>query len=186
MDVRHFEIDRAAAASALAQYKEHRSTHDSRDWEIERIYRAISKGQVVINAKDAIGASGLTSDGFPRIAIGQAHKDFVFCSVWEGRVEFTHNRWRRSPEWGKVAMPAAKLLSKSGRAVTPRIPPQHRPAQSVLRSYFLLWEADWASVPKDPYLLRRIGVTDMYVVLAEWDLTDVEIAVMRSHMGRLQ
>ena len=36
--------------------------------------------------------------------------------------------------------------------------------------YHLLWEADWTAIPRDPYLLKRIG-RDAWVVLADPDDT---------------
>ena len=47
--------------------------------------------------------------------------------------------------------------------------------------YFVLFEvAEWNEVPvaKDPYLLKRINA-NAFVVLAEWDVSEVELAVMR-------
>jgi hypothetical protein len=45
---------------------------------------------------------------------------------------------------------------------------------------------EWRKVvPKDPYLLRRIGDGDMWVVVAHWDLTEVERAAL-AHRLNLQ
>lgn len=62
----------------------------------------------------------------------------------------------------------------------PRIPPQHRPAAKHLSGYHILFEADWRSIPADPYLLKKIG-KDAWAVVAAWDLTEVELLVMRSN-----
>ena len=48
----------------------------------------------------------------------------------------------------------------------------------TLDRYFILWEADWQRrAPVDPALLRPVG-GDLYVVVATWDLTDLERAVL--------
>jgi hypothetical protein len=38
--------------------------------------------------------------------------------------------------------------------------------------------------PVDPMLLRRIGLADLWVVLAAWDLTPVEQAALAARIGR--
>ena len=40
-------------------------------------------------------------------------------------------------------------------------------------------QANWESAPRDPYLLRRI-TQDLFVVLAQWELTETERFVMES------
>ena len=62
------------------------------------------------------------------------------------------------------------------KAIVPIVPPQFRPAGSLKR-YFILWEADWEEVPRDPMLLRYLG-GDLFAVLAVWDLTEIERTVL--------
>ena len=65
---------------------------------------------------------------------------------------------------------------KTLKAVVPTIPPDLRP-KAKLSNYWILWEADWEEVPTDPMLLRHLGGS-MYAVMAQWDLTEVERAVL--------
>src|SRR5262245_18370130 len=181
MNVQPLKVDSVAAARALREYREHRSTYDKRDWEIERIYRAITKGKTVISARDAITGAGVDEKGRPKLAICQAHarscrfdghgNEAVFGIAPEG--------WGRCTQ-GRIRIPWPHVGYASGLALLPRIPPQHRPAANDLSRYHLLWEADWRDVPHDPYLLRRIG-RDAWVVVAAWALTDVEVSVLRAH-----
>jgi len=47
-----------------------------------------------------------------------------------------------------------------------------------LDRFHILWEADWhLDPPQDPALLRRL-MGDLWVVLAVWDLTSLERAVL--------
>jgi hypothetical protein len=62
-------------------------------------------------------------------------------------------------------------------AVVPIVPPQYRP-KFKLSNYHILWEADWKRVPVDPILLKHLGGS-LYAVLASWDLTEIEQAVLR-------
>ena len=68
-------------------------------------------------------------------------------------------------------------------ALVPMIPPlgvRLAGGGSHLREHFILWEVDdWSTSrpqslpPYDPYLLRPLG-GDLYAVVHEWDLTEIE------------
>lgn len=171
------------AALALSEYTAHRGILDKRDLEIARIYRAISKGNTVISANDAIVRGGVDGLGRPRLAIMRADQRQVQCNAgYRDTVTFTNEYASRAAEWHFVIpWPNRSVFCNSYRlaAMLPRIPPQHRPAK-CLGDYHILWEADWTDIPRDPYLLKRIG-KDAWVVLAAWDLTDVEMSVLKAH-----
>lgn len=176
-------VSETEALTALRQYKEHRSTHDARDWEIERIYRAIAKGKTVISVNSAIQNAGLDEKGRPRLAICRA--DYLLCvwSAWTDEFSFSGRAERLGRTFAEIKVPyPGARWQPSQQASVPRIPPQHRPATAELGKYHILWEAEWQDIPKDPYLLRKIG-KDAWVVLAAWDLTAVELAVLRAHRG---
>ena len=68
---------------------------------------------------------------------------------------------------------------------TAQVPPVplHLKPKRGLASYFILWEATWQPEPaRDPYLLRRIGRADLWVVLAHWELTEVERAALATRV----
>jgi hypothetical protein len=180
------EVNQQDALAALREYKQHRDTHDARDWEIERIYRAISKGKTVISVNTAIQNAGLDTQKRPLLAVCRA--DFPRCvfRATDDELSFSgrHERFGRTSAEIKIPFPSAKW-SAYCEAIVPRIPPQHRPEKGSLRKYHILWEAEWQDIPKDPYLLRQIG-KDAWVVLAAWDLTAVELAVLRAHHPRQQ
>lgn len=184
MTVPCMNVSMEGAASALRTYKEHRSSYDARDWEIERIYRAISKGKTVISVTQALRGAGFDQHNRPLLAFGEASAPECYCQVETGRVTFARSRRYERGHKLEVAWPEAvyKFNSVGGllRAQSPRIPPQHRPDEKHLAQYHILWEADWTGIPRDPYLLKRIG-KDAWIVLAAWDLTDVEVSVLRAH-----
>lgn len=183
MNVQTLGVTQTQAMDALKVYKAHRSSYDKRDWEIERIYRQIAKGKTVISVHDAIRKAGVDEQGRPRLAIMRADQRQVQCSCWSAdEVIFTNETNSRAAEWHfQIAWPNRGVRYNNGRiaARLPRIPPQYRPPSGDLGSYHLLWEADWSDIPRDPYLLKRIG-KDAWVVLAAWDLTDVEMNVLRA------
>ncbi len=65
-------------------------------------------------------------------------------------------------------------------AIVPLIPPRLRP-KGKLSNYFILWEAEWEpEAPDDPFLLKRISER-FFAVLAQWDLSPLEQAVIESN-----
>lgn len=189
MNVQPMNVDMAQAQVALREYKAHRNVYDKRDWEIERIYRAIARGKTVISAFDAIRAAGVDERGNPRLALMRADQEVCLCERWDSDaivLKSTHGNSQAAEWYFKIPWPNRPAINRladryrMSSALLPRIPPQHRPASGHLLNYHLLWEANWQDIPRDPYLLRRIG-KDAWVVLAAWDLTDVEVSVLRSH-----
>lgn len=186
MNVQPMAVSMQQATEALREYKQHRNVYDRRDWEIERIYRAISRGKTVISVNDAIRAAGIDQvSGYPKLAIMRADQQVCICERYHSDSVVFRNKFdSKAAEWYfKIPWPGRPPVRNpysDGQALLPRIPPQHRPATITLGSYHLLWEANWTDIPRDPYLLRRIG-KDAWVVLAAWDLTDVEVSVLRSH-----
>ena len=64
----------------------------------------------------------------------------------------------------------------------PLVPRPIRPSGRV-GAYHVLWDANWHLVPpEDPALLQHVG-GDLYAVVAVWDLTGLERAVLS---GRLR
>lgn len=186
MNVQSLNVTASAAEQALTEYKSHRNVYDARDWEIERLYRQIAKGKKIISVNDAIRAGGVDDRGRPRLAIMRADQQAVRCNAHgSGSVLFTNETSSRAREWHfDIPWPNRPACREyTLRALLPRIPPRHRPPASNLHKYHVLWEADWTSVPRDPYLLKRIG-QDAWIVLAAWDLTDVEVSVLRAHMEK--
>jgi hypothetical protein len=190
MQVSLIDVSPIQATEALTIYQAHRQAHDPKDLEIVRIYRAIAKGKRVISVQDSIVAGGVDERRRPRLAICQADAEFCRCrqDFHSGDITFgianPADRWKESR---KISIRWPKTLGNfdTCRAVLPRIPPQFRPVAAELPGYHILWEADWVSVPQDPMLLRRIG-KDAWVVLAAWDLTPVEMNVLRATSKRPQ
>lgn len=183
MNVQKLSTTSFQAMTALREYKQHRDVYDKRDWEIERIYRQIAKGKTVISVNDAIRNAGLDEQFRPRLAIMRADQTVCECDTWESDLVTFKNVYNsKAAEW-YFQVPWSgrpKVRFERHTARLPRIPPQHRPAAGTLSNYHILWEADWTDLPHDPYLLKRIG-KDAWVVLACWNLSEVEMSVLRAH-----
>lgn len=132
----------------------------------------------------------------PRLAVCRAHVRTAFTDGirQDGSLEIRskeavseRNRFDRV-RFGERTFPTHDLYEESWqrdhrqhfRAMVPLIPPALRP-KAGLHNFHILWEAEWKihrpPAPRDPALLRHIG-GDLYAVVAIWDLTDLERAVL--------
>lgn len=180
MKVETLKVEREQARELWRKYQEHSADHQPHDAEIAAIYKRIAQGKTVIRALESIRAAGLNERGLPRLAIARA--DQRQC-VWRTRQSggvFEPVRWARRSRTKNIVVDGwdeITMSSPEGQAIVPIIPVHLRPKKR-LEAYHILWEAEWSKTyPADPYLLRRFG-GDAWLVVAAWDLTDVERAVM--------
>ncbi len=178
---------------------------NSEDAQIARCYKALSKGHLVLDLNDVMQRGGENSKGLPRLAISRADYDQVCLERgWTtGDVEMyppsLKPGWRRGEHRTEVFRFSGLLAVREGsitqpipwdrtrrravtefKAVVPNIPPSLRP-DHALSNYHLLFEVKWEVAnprpPADPALLKHLG-GPLYAVLATWDLTPIEQAVL--------
>jgi hypothetical protein len=193
MDLSTITIDPNEARKAVVAYRRAlqyaRSERARREDEaILRGYREIARGHPIISLRDVVHAGGEFSNRLPKIAIARADEPRISVSrAADGAVRFGR-RLREYRPRGHVKLPAGTLsrytgaeawrrFPVEGNAIVPIIPPELRPNASLER-YWVLFEAEWQAVaPRDPALLRDLG-GGLYAVLATWDLTELERAVL--------
>ena len=171
------------------------------DAELRAAYQQLSMGRTVISLHKAMQGGGIDSNGRPVLAVANAAARWVsFCwtagslcdsnGSWLGAASAFVSDWDlHSRGRGRTAYRATKTgtfrfprnyfplrLQGDIQARVPLVPPAVRP-KADLRKYVILWEANWEEAPADPYLLRRV-THDLFVVLAQWDLTEVERTVL--------
>ena len=188
MDVQILTLDRKHAADMWKKYQTHKHYQSPVDADIEKVYKAIAAGKVVINALSSIVKAGLDNQHLPKLAIARADaKTCYFVGRNGGRCQMLSDvRWAngntsRTRYFDFEGFPDSLTL-RDHKSLVPHIPPDIRPKRG-LENYHVLWEADWHyEPPVDPMLLRRLGkVGDLWLVVGAWDLTDVERAVMAVH-----
>lgn len=178
METQVVTLDRKKARELYRAYKSHAHYSTPIDHEIQRAYQLIAQGKMVIKALESIGAAGVNEKGWPKLAIIRADQTHCYFDpdYNGGAGTFQPKNWRNTArEQVHVQIPgvAAKLAEKA-LAIVPQCPLTHRPKRG-LANYHILWEAEWTKiVPRDPYLLRRIGKADLWLVMHAWDLTEVE------------
>lgn len=186
------QVDYWHARTAYLEYRElvKSGRGTPQDDELRRAYREIAQGAKVIDINAAIAGAGLNAEGLPHLAIARADWAFVHAWWYDGKVVFAGRPRRWSTRGDRqtashnvaVRFPVPPHTREaSGQAQVPMIPPLHRPT-GALTGYRILFEAVWARVPPvDPILLRAIG-GPFYVVLAQWDLSPLEQAVLRAKL----
>lgn len=209
MQLSTITMDREEAHERYLEYSAHaRKTHAKEAAELARGYRALAKGATLIDLRKCLEAGGLVDvqvertgyryvDGkdvwgtwvtkaqLPALACIRA--DQTECRVrydsQSRAVTFSALQWPRRGDniAVRVECDLAVLNSDGARwlARVPTVPPRFMPPHH-LRNYHILWEAEWTGeVSIDPALLKRVA-GDVFVVLATWDLTPLEAAVLRS------
>lgn len=189
MKVEQLALDASHARELYQKYQSHVHRQTPADAEIAAIYKRIAEGKTVIRALESIRNAGLGADGLPKLAIARA--DISKCWIERGTdsavfSDDTRNTGRRNESKTKVIrVPWEGFNLPKGNwryeATVPLIPIHLRPKRG-LQNYHILWEAEWTKrYPVDPFLLRRF-CGDAWLVVAAWDLTDVERAVMSSRV----
>jgi len=195
MQLTDIGIPPADAKARLDEYTsliyEERTTEDDA---IAAGYRAAARGQQVISLTQAFATAGYFENGLPRLGIARADDETCFVR-WSGEnlVFADHDRWDanrgalvgvhsvRVPIADPPVLPKGKYRSWSaGKTIVPIVPPRFRPRRRRrLHRLHVLWEVlKWTPVPpEDPALLRHIR-GDLWAVLATWDLTALERAVL--------
>lgn len=166
---------------------------DTDDAILMRSYRAIARGRRVLHLQQVMAEAGLRTDWLPKLAICRA--DRTHCSVVMHRGGGADFFSVQDPPWRSRVVNTSTTRVLPARtfqqrphdtprdrawAIAPSIPPSFRP-KGDLKGYHLLWEAHWEAAPVDPLLLKHIG-GDIFGVVAQWDLTPLEQAILR---GRL-
>lgn len=206
MELPLIDVPQAEARQAAADYlKAVRQRHSDEDQAILRGYRELARGRRLIQLSAAIRAGGCDTvtvrwrPGFgdrvwreelvtvPRLAVARADATRVWsqgvnsegeCEIRTKRNLGPNNRVDRMTLRG-LESPPVSANWRWVQAIVPIVPPPLRPAVH-LRNYHVLWEAEWSpepSPPYDPALLKHLG-GDLYAVVAIWDLTELERAVL--------
>jgi hypothetical protein len=170
-------------------------------------YREMAKGARIINVATVMRNAGLNKhQKLPNLAIARAswewcHILFELNQLCFSKHSHARHSWsgeRRFLEPKNLETFARDLfgseLSNShwrnqngfpdvrGKAAVPAIPAYLRP-EGDLENYHILFEAKWEKVaPPDPILLKKID-GNMYTVVAQWDLTDIEKAVLEGRFS---
>lgn len=212
MNTTLIEIDPEQARQKLRAYRArvHKDAEETYSM-ARKAYQAAADGYPLIELSRAIQEGGFFPDMRPRLAIARADRFEVFFSWDYGETNASFiARTKREPTMATHQSASLSLNVEMGRrhgqlldpinrripmrvrgfARVPMVPADKRPHSGQLRDWHILWEVEqWSDrshgspPPRDPYLLKHVA-GDLWAVLAEWDLTDLERAVMRGVITR--
>lgn len=196
METQAITLDREKARELYRAYKKHQHYSEPMDDEIRRAYQLLAQGRLIIRALDSIAKAGVGDDGWPKLAIARADLPKTVCSIRHDgsaymscqpgrrnrRDNASRSKWFDFPAGTFTASPH-RTGWKDGEALVPPVPLHLRPKRG-LANYHILWEAEWQRIPpRDPFLLRRIGEADMWLVVAMWDLTEIERTALAARIA---
>ena len=208
MELATITMDRERAETLFKEYRALGDRATDEDKAIMQGYKQIAKGHTLINVVDAIAAGGFDERGLPRLAFSRADQDYMRVErdslwSWSDETNQRESQWglgdlhfypderfrydyiaaslRLEIEASRLqtAEPLRDPRSGHWRAMVPIIPAGLRPKHK-LSGYHLLWEAEWEIAPRppgDPALLKQLG-GELYIVLAIWDLTEIERMIL--------
>lgn len=204
MNIETISMDRIAAREAFAAYRAAvKARHSAEDEALVLGYRALARGMQLLDLNAVMQRAGVDHRFQPRLAIARADARDCFYECRSDRHRFWSDRQSSDAHTRRyVTLPGETFPAPPGagrerytltpdgkrhwgllRAMVPLIPAQYRPRGS-LNNYHVLWEAVWELVPPvDPILLRHLHGS-LYAVLAQWDLTPLERAVMHGRLRR--
>lgn len=174
--------------------------------DLKKTYFHLSKERKVLDIYEVFKNCGVDENGEPKLAISIASaKEVTFEKFQLGSGTFTeHDRWSRAeksdvslptgtfPEWSRGQVKNTWGDDTHEGVIRERvitnvpIVPAHLLPEGSLEGYYILFEVQEWKEPKesriakkgDPYLLKRIN-QNAFAVMAEWDVTDLEVAVLR-------
>ena len=192
--VKPIGMDKAKAKEAWKEYcaglKGKKGAWLKEYWAAKYAYFNLKEGKKILDVFEAFKKAGLNNLGYPRLAIAPISQRRVwFKNNRDGSGEFLNkSSWNASYAQenyvklpiGTFAFPQVEFKALQLDAAVPLIPPKFLPKNLV--GYFVLWEierwATWREPPRDPLLLKRIS-NNLFVVIAYWNLTALERAIMR-------
>lgn len=158
------------------------------------LYAHMRKGGKVIDFNAVLKKIGLNEKQQPRLAICRADQITVrFDKRNNGSGAFYGSEYGAFGRKDTVYVPdgtftnfeknenAFSFKNQTLQTKVPLIPARIRNAlrSKHLQNYYILWDVkDWEVVPKDPMILKRVRNLNLFIVLATWDMTKLERALV--------
>ena len=178
--------------------------------DLKKVYGHLRHGKKIVDIYETFSKVGINENRNPRLAICRADAKTCYChkqnngeaifsvdrgvtvarksklDVWlpEGTFKFLDDPQKSTsdPHWMSWGNRDIKTL-------VPIIPTKIlvKEVKVLLRNFHILWEVElgaWkiSRPPRDPILLRQL-TPNLYGVLATWNLTKLERAVIRGRIG---
>ena len=190
MEINQYEMTKEEAHKLWKEYVDgcKNNPKDKYLEDMKKVYNQLKSGRKLVDINMVFDRAGVHDDNHqPKLAICQADAEICYCKYdSDGNLLFSKRQLARWDDPQKIDVTIKKFPKLTQTVVlktlVPPIPPSLRP-KGDLSKYYILWDVDKWEIepPKDPYLLKRV-TGNMYVVLAGWDLTELERAVIRGRV----
>lgn len=197
MNVSTITMPKEEAKAKLEAYRAQNAKRVDEEYQAaEAGYAALAEGTPLISLTEAIRNGGLDEKMRPKLAIARADRKQVRCYLQRGQSRLRFDATTKAENWrikdthianGLILFidMGRRDINADGYALVPMVPADVREDVHIrLADCFVLWEVEaWsdqrigARPDRDPFLLRHIG-GDLYAVIADWDLTELERLVM--------
>ncbi len=194
-----------ALRQLLKQDQRRRKDQIYRDF--QAVYGHLRYGKKIIDIYDSFKKAGLNEDGDPRLAICRADAKECYCQKHEdGSAIFSLDRnidyWDPARKTlNDVKLPSGtfqwqkkdpshslhrwNIKNERVKTIVPIIPAKIlvNEVKVLLKNFHIIWEVpEWKPVPpKDPILVKQL-TPNLFGVLATWDLTELERAIIRGRI----
>ena len=161
--------------------------------DLKKVFFQLSKGNRLIDLYESIKQAGKNEIDQPRLGFSRADKTRVVflkgrngSGIYMSEVAYRYSMddmaaYVRMPEgtFGNWTKYGQWRSDRKLTATLPIIPANYFP-KGDLKNFYLLWEVDaWTEEPPhDPFLLKRV-TKNIYLVLAAWELSEIERAVLK-------
>jgi len=174
--------------------------------DMRRVYGHLRHGKKIVDVYDGFKKAGLNEDGDSKLAIARADSKVVVCKPQtNGSAKFFHDNggkrlvrnilWSYYGDKNDITVPAGTFewkkkengfpRCKDVQTLVPIIPAKIlvTEVKALLKNFHILWEVEeWKPVPpRDPILLKRL-TPNLFGVLATWNLTKLERAIIRGRI----
>lgn len=160
------------------------------DLAVVEALKAAEEGRVLVDLNTVIARGGIAKkynvSKLPGLTLAPPGAREVSMRVWHDgdmvlRAKRPFRQWKMTLSAG-YTFPRGEAISYSAVATVPQMPPDVR--NLAQKNHLLLWEPEWRKAhtqvqrpPIDPALLEPLSGS-LYVVLATWDLTELEAAAL--------
>lgn len=195
------EAEYQALVGAFRQHAKLRKEEIRQD--LRRVYGHLRHGKKIVDVYESFKTAGLNKNRNPKLAICRADAKQCYCykdpngaAIFSFESGVTVARKTKGDihtpnetfQWNEDGSKFVLWKERHIRTLVPIIPAKIlvNEVKILLRNFHILWEVEpnaWKTMrpPRDPILLRRL-TPNLFGVLATWDLTPLERAVIR---GRL-
>jgi hypothetical protein len=175
----------------------------------QKVYGHMVHGGKVIDVYESFKKAGLNEESDPKLAICRANGKLCCAQKFDdGAILFQADKqtsaWRMTKKNGDIFLPkktfewqneeepapwnrnilTKQIKHKNIQALVPIIPAKLLSlVKANLSNYHIIWEVEkWQPIPpKDPILVRRL-TPNLFGVIATWELTELERAIIRGRI----